>query len=136
MAQLCRNEAELRALDTSVLLISFGTADGTKEWLDEVCPNFPALIDAGRDVYRAYELEQSLWGSWNLKTLVYYLRAFAQGRKWRSIKGDSTQLAGDFIVNPDGTFLLEYRSEDATDRPPVADILALLRKAATQKPAA
>ena len=131
MAQLCRNEAELRALDTSVLLISFGTADGTKEWLDEVCPSFPALIDAGRDVYRAYELEQSLWGSWNLKTLVYYLKAFAQGRKWRSIKGDSTQLAGDFIVNPDGSFLLEYRSEDPTDRPPVADILALLNKAAS-----
>lgn len=131
MAQLCRNEAELRTLDTSVLIISFGTADGTRQWRDEVCPSFTTVIDARRDVYRDYELEQSLWGSWNLKTLVYYLRAFAQGRKWHGIKGDSTQLAGDFIVNPDGSFLLEYRSEDATDRPPVADILALLREAAS-----
>ncbi len=131
MAQLCHNKAELQALDTSVLLISFGTAEGTREWLDDVCPSFPALIDTGRGVYRAYELEQSLWGSWNLKTLAYYLRALAQGRKWRGIKGDSTQLAGDFIVNPDGTFLLEYRSEDPTDRPPVADILALLNRAAS-----
>ncbi len=129
MAQLCHEEGELRALDTAVLLISFGTADGTRQWRDEVCPSFTALIDADRDVYRAYELEQSLWGSWNLKTLVYYLRAFAKGRKWHGIKGDSTQLAGDFIVNPDGSFLLEYRSEDATDRPPVTDILALLREA-------
>ncbi len=131
MAQLCRNEAELRALDTSVLVISFGTTDGTRQWRDEVCPSFTTVIDARRDVYRDYELEQSLWGSWNLKTLVYYLRAFAQGRKWHGIKGDSTQLAGDFIVNPDGSFLLEYRSAGATDRPPVADILALLREAAS-----
>ena len=130
MAQLCHDEAELQALDTSVLVISFGTTEETRQWRDEVCPSFATLVDSDRNVYRAYELEQSLWGSWNLKTSVYYLRAFARGRKWHGIKGDSTQLAGDFIVNPDGSFLLEYRSEEATDRPPVADILALLRKAA------
>ncbi len=131
MAQLCRNEDELLALDTSVLLISFGTTEGTKEWRDEVCPPFPALINARRDVYRDYQLEQSLWGPWNLKTLVYYLRAFAPGRKWRGIKGDSTQLAGDSVVDRDGTFLLEYRSEGPTDRPAVADILAVLRETAS-----
>jgi hypothetical protein len=50
------------------------------------------------------------------------------GRKWRGIQGSSTQLGGDFIVDTNGFLRLTYRSQEATDRPEVAELLALLRE--------
>jgi len=111
-----------------VLLICFGTPEEARVWLEEVCHAFPLLLDPGRTVYRAYKLKSSLLHSWNPKTLIYYTRALLTGRKWRGIQGDSTQLGGDFIVNPDGRFLLSYPSRNATDRPKVSELLNILRR--------
>ena len=128
MAQLCQRQQELRQLNVVVLLISFGAPEAAKVWLEEMCPSFQLLLDPKRIVYRAYRVESSLLRSWNFKTLWYYTRALLSGRKWRGIKGDSTQLGGDFIVNPDGRFLLSYRSKNSTDRPKVSELLALLKE--------
>ena len=127
MAQLCQHEKELRKLNAVVLLISFGSQDEAKLWLEEVCPSFQLLLDQERAVYRAYKLKRSWLRSWNLKTLAYYVRALSGGRGWRGIKGDSAQLGGDFIINPDRTFALTYPSRDASDRPQVSELLAILK---------
>ena len=81
-----------------------------------------------RSVYRAYELKRSLFNSWNPKTLWYYTGSLLSGTKWRGIKGDSIQLGGDFVIKPDGRFLLVHPSKEATDRPAVSEILALLKQ--------
>ena len=78
-------------------------------------------------MYSTYKLKRSWLGSWNLRTLAYYIRALLGGREWRGIIGDSTQLGGDFVINQDGTLLLEYRSKEAIDRPEVVEIIRLLR---------
>jgi hypothetical protein len=131
VAQLCQHQEELRQLNVPVLLISLGPQEQAKDWIEEMCPSFQLLIDPERNVYHAYNLKHSWLGSWNFKTLAYYIRALVSGRQWHGIVGDSAQLGGDFIIEPDGTFLLEYRSKETTDRPQVSSILSLLREPRT-----
>lgn len=128
VAQLCERQKELSELNVEVLLISFGPQEKGQEWLEEVCSSFQLLIDPERVTYHAYKLKHSWVSSWNFKTLAYYIKALLGGRKWRGITGDSAQLGGDFIINEDGTFLLEYRSKEATDRPDLSELISLLKE--------
>jgi len=125
---LCQYSKELDRLNVTVLLISFGPREKAGDWLEEMCPSFQLLIDTDYNVYGDYKLRHSWSGSWNLKTLFYYTRALAGGRKWRGIIGDSTQMGGDFIIDRDGSFRLEYRSKVTTDRPSVPEIMDMLRE--------
>jgi hypothetical protein len=128
VAQLCQYEERLKQLGVNVLLISFSEQKEAKTWLYETCPSFQLLLDRDRSVYLAYELKRSLFNSWNLKTLWYYIRALLNGTKWQGIKGDSIQLGGDFIIKSDGRFVLVHPSKEATDRPKVSAIITLLEK--------
>ena len=128
VAQLCYQQEELKRLNTEVLLISFGQQEKAREWLHEVCSSFQMLLDPERRLYRSYKLKHSWLSSWNLKTLVYHVRALMGGTEWRGIIGDSAQLGGDFIIGRDGLFLLKHPSKEATDRPKVSDILGILRE--------
>ena len=120
-------------MNVEVLLVSFGAPEVAKIWLEEMCPSFRLLLDPERLVYRTYGLQRSWLRSWNLKTLWRYIQLLSAGRKWRGIQGDSAQLGGDFIVDSRGILQLTYRSHDPTDRPSVADVLALLQQLG-QKP--
>lgn len=127
MAQLCQHLDELEQIHTQVLTITFGSLLGAQTWLEETRSPFRLLLDPERKVYQAYSLERSLLRSWNLHTMWTYIKLLASGRKWRGIKGDSAQLGGDFIIDSQGKIHLAYRSHDPTDRPPVEDLLVILR---------
>lgn len=127
---MCRYQEELKQLGVAVILVSFGSRENGRAWLAETCPSFQLVIDSPRDVYRSYRLKHSWGGSWNLKTLAYYLRALLGGREWHGIVGDPAQLGGDFIIARDGRFLFEYRSRQATDRPQVSRLMDILREPA------
>ncbi len=127
MAQLCQHLDELEQTHTQVLIITFGSLLGAQTWLEETCSPFRLLLDPERKVYHAYSLERSLLRSWNLHTLWTYIKLLTSGRKWRGIQGDSAQLGGDFIIDSQGKIHLAYRSHDPTDRPPVEDLLVILR---------
>ncbi len=128
MAQLCQHGDELNRLNAEVLVIGFGTIPRARAWLRETCDLFPLLLDPEREVYRMYGLQESWLRSWNWRTIRLYARLLLSGRKWRGIQGKSTQLGGDFIVDRDGVLRLVYPSREAADRPPVAELLALLRE--------
>jgi peroxiredoxin Q/BCP len=133
VAQLCQYQDDLNELNTQVLLISFGTLPAAQAWLEETCAPFRLLLDPERVVYRAYGLERSLLRSWNLRTIWRYVQLLTSGRQWRGIQGDSAQLGGDFIVDAEGAVRLAYRSHDPTDRPPVAELLNLLRQLGVER---
>jgi peroxiredoxin len=128
VAQLCQHEVELKQLNVEVLLVSFGTPEVAKVWLQERCPSFRLLLDSQRTTYRTYGLQRSWLRSWNLRTLWRYIQLLRAGRRWRGIQGDSAQLGGDVIVDANGIIRLAYRSHDPTDRPAVANLLALLQQ--------
>lgn len=128
MAQLCQQQGQLKRLKVAVLLVSFSDdPELARVWLKTTCSSFRLLLDPERVVYHTYGLERSWLRSWNLRTLWRYVQLLRAGRKWRGIQGDSAQLAGDFIVDAKGRLRLAYRSHDPTDRPAVADLLALLQ---------
>ena len=126
MAQLCDHQEELEQLNADVLVISFSEAYWAQGWLEETGSPFPLLLDPDRQVYQAYGLERSRLRSWGPRTLWYYLRKKLAGHELPAIQGDPHQLGGDFIVDADGLIRLAYLSHDPTDRPPVADLLAVL----------
>ena len=111
-----------------MLIVSFDTPQRNKLWQAKVCPAFELVSDPSRHTYRAYGMERSFFRSWAPRTFIYYAKALLSGRRWQGIQGDANQLGGDFIVNGDGTFLLYHPSQNATDRPPVPEMLELLRK--------
>jgi hypothetical protein len=126
VAQLCQRKDELDQANAQVLVIGFGAEQSARHWLEQTCDLFPLLLDPEREVYRKYNLKASWLLSWNPRTLRFYIRALRSGRKWRGIQGRSNQLGGDFIVGADGIIRLAYRSSEATDRPEIENLLALL----------
>ena len=130
MAQLCQYSAELQALKTQVVVISFGSNFGAQAWLNETEARFALLLDPSRAAYSAYGLEYSLARSWSPRVWLEYARLMISGRKWRGIQGDSGQLGGDFIVDSSGVVRFAYRSDDPTDRPSISQLLAALEDGA------
>lgn len=108
-------------------MISFGTLQQARIWLDQTDSPFTLLLDPKRSAYRAYGLEHSLFRSWGLNVWRRYAQLLLDGRKWRGIQGDSGQLGGDFIVDLRGRIRLAYRSRDPTDRPDAHMLLSALR---------
>ncbi len=90
---------------------------------------WPILADPDRTLYRAYGLERASFArTWlSPRTVAYYLRAAAGGRRIRLPKSDSHQLGGDFIVNPRGVVIFAHRSTEPADRPTVERLVAAIR---------
>ncbi len=128
MAQLRPHYDNIRTLNTEVIAISFETGYWLQVWLAETEVPFPLLVDPARKAYQAYGLEHSLLRSWGPKNLWYYLKARLTGRQAHHTGADTSQLGGDFIVDASGVIRLAHRSQDPTDRPPVADLLTVLRQ--------
>ena len=130
---MCQHRDELERLGVEVVLVTFSSAGHGRVWLKEVCSAFRLLIDRERATYIRYGLKRSLLRSWSLKTVRKYVQLMRAGRRWRGIQGDSAQLGGDFIIDPQGIVRLAYPSRDPTDRPEAADLLVRLRELAGAK---
>lgn len=128
VAQLCRHQDEFQRLNSEVIVISFGTATLARRWIEETCSPFAMLLDEERKVYGSYGLKRSWLRSWNLKTGWFYIRLLLSGQRWRGIQGDPNQLGGDFIVDSEGIVRLAHPSQDATDRPKIADLITVFRQ--------
>lgn len=129
MAQLCLHHAELKRLNTRVLIISFGAFPAVQQWLAETGANFEVLIDRERTVYRAYQLERSPLRARSPRTLWLYFTRWLKGQRFHSSHGDDTsQLGGDFIVEQNGLLRFVYPSFEPADRPPMSKLFKVLLK--------
>lgn len=126
-------EEELQQRGVQVLLVSFGAVYWAQGWQKETQSPFPLLLDPERNAYRAYGLEISASRSWSAKAVWYYLKARLQGKEIPPAQSDPHQLGGDFIVDASGIVRLSHPSWDPVDRPPVENLLALLRSLADNR---
>lgn len=125
---MCARQEEFAQLNTRVFIISFGTLPALQQWMNEVCGTFTVLLDRERVVYQAYGLERSRLRSLSPRTLWLYATRHLRGQQMHSSHGDDTsQLGGDFIVDKNGILRLVYPSHDPVDRPPVDDLLKVLK---------
>lgn len=129
MAQLCAHHAELKRLNTRVLIISFGTFPAVQQWLAETGANFEVLIDRERTVYGAYQLERSHLRARSPRTLWLYFRRWLKGQPSYNSHGDDTsQLGGDFVVAQNGLLRFGYLSFEPADRPSINTLLKVLHQ--------
>ncbi len=128
MTQLRPFYDDIKALNSEVVVISFETGYWLQVWLAETESPFPLLLDPDRLAYQAYGLERSRLRSWGPKNLWYYARARLTGRQVHTTGADTAQLGGDFIIDLNGIVRLAHRSQDPTDRPSAAELLAALKQ--------
>ena len=127
MAQFVPFYAEIEALNTTVVAVSFGTPYWAKAWLQETQAPVSVWLDPEKASYQVYGLERSVWRSWGIKNLWFYARALARGEKLQEKRGDTDQLGGNFIVDSQGIVRFAYPSRDPTDRPELEEMMAVLR---------
>lgn len=92
---------------------------------------YPVLVDRRRSTYRAWGLRRgsllAVWGDpgvWRR-----YASELAHGARLRRPGADTLQLGGDFVVDAAGTVIYS-RPQRRDDRPPVAELLRALERAA------
>ena len=97
---------------------------------------YPLLVDPERSAYRAWGLGRgSVLGVWaDLRVWLRYARELARGERLRRPGSDTLQLGGDFVIDPKGAVAYS-RPQRRDDRPPVAELLQALERAARESTA-
>lgn len=119
-----QHQRELDALDVRILVVTFEAAPLVRAYLADTSLVWSVLIDAGRRLYRAYGMHRGrLSDIWGLRTWMAYAKELVRGRLPRYSGGDTRQLGGDVLIDPDGRVRLHHVGHGPADRPSVAAIL-------------
>tara|TARA_R110002096_G_scaffold42143_4_gene113662 strand:- start:90907 stop:91278 length:372 start_codon:yes stop_codon:yes gene_type:complete len=77
--------------------------------------------------YRAMKLRRTLRSTLTLGTVRSAYKAYKQGFRQTSVRGDAWQQGGVFVVAKSGELAFSYASEHAGDHPPLRAIEEALR---------
>ena len=96
---------------------------------------YPVLVDRERAVYEAWGLGRgSVLDIWaDPRVWLRYAAELARGARLRRPGADTLQLGGDFVVDPAGV-VAYARPQRRDDRPPVAELVRALERAAGGSP--
>jgi peroxiredoxin len=127
--QLVAAVPEIRAKNLSLAFITQGTPEAAKTFCEERAPGTLCLSDPDRKAYQAYGLERAnLWQTFLSLDVWRSNRRLKRERGWNTElppRGqDAMQMAGIFVIAPDGTIRLPYYYDHIADHPPV-DLLLL-----------
>jgi len=122
--QLVRVAPDIRAKNLGLVIITQGTPEAAKVFCSERAPGITCLADPERKAYRAYGLDRaSIWQSFLSLNVWRSNRRLKRERGWNTDlppKGqDAMQMAGTFIIAPDGRIRLPYYYDDIADHPSV-----------------
>lgn len=108
----------------ALAIVTQGTPEETKIFGSERAPDVTCLADPERRAYRAYGLERA--SAWQSFFSLNVLRSNSRLKREKGYntefppKGqDAMQMAGTFIIAPDGRIRLPYYYDDIADHPPV-----------------
>jgi hypothetical protein len=126
---------EIEALDLAVLVVTFEPRRQAEEYVRETGLPWPLLVDHGRAVYRAYGMRRGgIWDISKPSSWSAYLDLMRRGRRLRMPRGDVHQLGGDVLIDAGGVIALHRVERDPTDRPPVSELLHLVRRGQARQP--
>jgi len=122
--QLVGAQAEFKAKDLMLALVTQGTPDDAKVFCAQRAPGVVCLSDAERKSYLAYGLERaSIWQSILSLAVLHSNKRLKREKGWNTElppKGqDAMQMAGIFVIAPDGRIRLPYYYDNIADHPPV-----------------
>ena len=81
------------------------------------------MTDPSRESYGALGFTRKLSGILSAKALVGGIRALRDGHHQSGIQGDAMQLGGAVVIGPGPALYFYYRSNLASDHPPVEKIV-------------
>ena len=124
-------DREIDKLGGRVAVISFARPEQLAPFAHRLGHPYLWLADPDRASYRALGLSRrGLRAVLPMRVFWDYLRFALQGKIWRPEQADVAQMGGDFVFDRDGNLPLSHVSRASDDRPPVADVMAALRRAA------
>lgn len=124
------HQKQIDATTSQVLVVTFGSLEGAKKWLqDTECP-YQLLRDEKRELYTSMGLYRSVAKTWKTDSVSFYGEAIrAKAELPEFVQGDDPhQMGGDLIIDKDGRLLMVYASKHSKDRPMVEDIITELKK--------
>ncbi len=115
----------LRELEIRVVMVTFETVAAANSYRAETGIEWPILIDADREVYRAYGMQQAkLRHLLGPTTWLAYAREAMLGKLPRRPTDDTTQQGGDILVDPAGIVRFHHVGAGSGYRRPIDEILA------------
>lgn len=127
MAAIQRRKDEFSKRQISVVVVTFESLEGSKNWIRETNCDFPVYIDPDRKLYSLFGLSRSICKSFSTKVLRYYSESIVKdGEVPAAVPGslnDFLQMGGDFTLSASAKVVFSYPSQDASDRPHLNDIL-------------
>lgn len=117
--------AEVRALRASppVLFVSTASPSQVESFFRQAWPEARAVSDERATLYQVFGLPRGSWSQmFSPRTFLRGAQATLKGHTVGRPQGDPWQLAGVFLVDPQGRALTSFRAQDAADHPRWADI--------------
>lgn len=126
--QLRERESELASLGADVLVVTFESPPIARAYVAETGLPWPIVVDADRSLYRAYRMEAARWRDLIGPRVIWlYLKLILRGGRVRMPTGDTHQLGGDVIVDPQGIVRLHHVANGPAGRPQIETLLAIIR---------
>lgn len=115
---------ELLKKDLALAFVTQGTPEAARVFCEERAPGQVCLSDPEREAYRAYGLERaSIWQTFISWRVWNSNKRLKREHGWNTdlppVGQDAMQLAGTFVIGPDGRIRLPYYYDDIADHPPV-----------------
>lgn len=125
--QLVVASPDIKSKNLALAIITQGTPEKTKAFCEQRAPGVLCLADPERKAYAAYGLERaSVWQTFLSLNVWRSNRRLKRERGWDTEfppnGQDAMQMAGTFVIAPDGRIRLPYYYDDIADHPS-ADLL-------------
>jgi peroxiredoxin len=122
--QLVIASPEFKGKNLALVIVTQGTPEESKAFCAERAPGVACLADPERRAYQAYGLERAnIWQSFLSLNVWRSNRRLKREHGWKTDlppQGqDALQMAGTFIIAPDGRIRLPYYYDDIADHPSV-----------------
>jgi peroxiredoxin len=122
--QLVIASPDIQSKQLSLAIVTQGTPEEAKVFCEQRAPGILCLSDPDRRAYQAYGLERAnLWQTFLSLDVWRSNRRLKRERGWNTEmppKGqDAMQMAGTFVIAPDGIIRLPYYYDHIADHPPV-----------------
>ncbi len=127
LAQLREHADEIDAMGAGVVGVATGAGWQAERLMEQGTP-FPLLVDRERNVFRALGLERIRWYRWLLPTTWWRYAKGSRGARQGALTGDILQAPGVAVIAPDRRVLYLYRGRTLADYPPVAEVIAAVRR--------
>jgi peroxiredoxin len=122
--ELVSAQADFKAKDLALALVTQGTPEDARVFCAQRAPGVFCLSDAERKSYLAYKLERA-----SIRQSILSLAVLRSNKRLKREKGwipelpptgqDAMQMAGIFVIAPDGRIRLPYYYDNIADHPPV-----------------